>query len=598
MKDKNSTRERASDAKGACRQAGKVKSPSTRNATCDRVLGDSVRGEDRSRGHTAFGRDGCHVLDIIEFLPDATFAINQKGEVIAWNRAIERITGIKKDDILGKGNYEYAIPFYGERRPILIDLVLHPEMIGDVRYESLNRDGDALIADMDGVPICKEKGAWLWGKASPLCNSDGTIIGAIESFRDITQQKCIEKELYESEKRYRSLFESLHDGFASTDMDGRMIETNPALQEMLGYTREELHRLPYREITPEKWHKYEENIVQNEVLTKGYSDNYQKEYRRKDGSVFPVELRAHLIRDEQGAPREIWGFVRDISRRKQTEEAIMHERQRFQRLVDNLPFGLALLGRKNLFVYMNHTFKEMFGYVENDIPDSEAWLRRAFPGPKRRAEALSCWKDDIRQVPEERTFKILRVICKDGSEKYVHASAAKLAAGEYVMGYIDITDWKRAEEALVASEKELRENSLSLREANTALKVLLNHIQEEKKALQITILENIRELVFPYIQKLKALRPTEQQATLIGMVESNLENIVAPFVQKLTHAYSSFTPTEIQVANLVRSGKTTKEIAKLLNVSSGTIDSHRNSIRNKLGLGNKKINLRTHLLSL
>ncbi len=598
VKDKNSTQQGLNDAKGTHRQAGKAESPSCRSSICGRDSGGSTRIEDCTGGLTAFGSDGCRLLDIIEFLPDATFVINQKGEVIAWNRAIERITGIKKDSMLGKGNYEYAIPFYGERRPILIDFVLHPDKIGDAHYESLDKDGDALVADMYGVPIGNREGVWLWGKASPLFNADGQIVGAIESLRDVTQQKCVEKELCESERRYRGLFESLHDGFASVGMDGRIIDSNRALEEMLSYTREELHRLLFREITPEKWHLTEEGIIRNQVLTRGYSDNYEKEYRRKDGTVFPVELRAHLIRDEHGAPREIWGFVRDISRRKQAEEAAMHERQRFQRLVDNLPFGLALLGRKNLFVYMNHKFKEMFGYVEDDIPDSEAWLRRAFPGPERRAEALSSWKDDVRQVPEERKFRILRATCKDGTEKCVHVSAVKIATGEYVMGYIDITDWKRAEEALVTSERELREKSLNLQEANTALKVLLNHIQEEKQALQNTILENIRELVLPYIQKLKTLRPTEQQATLIGIVESNLENIVAPFVQKLTHAYASFTPTEIQVANLVRSGKTTKEIARLLNVSSGTIDSHRNSIRNKLGLGNKKINLRTHLLSL
>jgi PAS domain S-box-containing protein len=557
-----------------------------------------VQADDCTRGLTAFGADGCRLLDIIEFLPDATFVIDQKGEVIAWNRAIERITGVKKDTMLGKGNYEYAIPLYGERRPILVDLVLHPDKIADARYESLTREGDALVADMYGVPVDKGEGIWLWGKASPLYSADGEIIGAIESFRDVTAQRRAEKELHESEKRYRGLFESLHDGFASVDMNGRIIDSNRALERMLGYTRQELHRLSLREITPEEWHATEGAIIRNQVLTRGYSDNYEKEYRRKDGGVFPVELRAHLIRDERGAPREIWGFVKDISRRKQAEETAAHERQRFQRLVDNLPFGLALLGLKNRFVYMNHKFKEMFGYGEDDIPDAEAWLSRAFPGPERRAEALSCWRDDVRQVPEERKFRILRVTCKDGAEKYVHVSAVRIATGEYVMGYIDITEWMRAEEALTTSEKELREKSLNLQEANTALKVLLNHIQEEKQGLQNTILENVRELVFPYIQKLKTLRPTEQQATLIGIVESNLENIVAPFVQKLTHAYSSFTPTEIQVANLVRSGKTTKEIAKLLNVSSGTIDSHRNSIRNKLGLGNKKINLRTHLLSL
>jgi PAS domain-containing protein len=114
MKVKTSTQQRPNDAKETRGQVGKVGTLSTPNTICDGVIEDSVRVEDR--GRTPFGSDECHVLDIIEFLPDATFVINQKGEVIAWNRAIERITGIKKDDMLGKGDYEYAIPFYGKRR--------------------------------------------------------------------------------------------------------------------------------------------------------------------------------------------------------------------------------------------------------------------------------------------------------------------------------------------------------------------------------------------------------------------------------------------------------------------------------------------------
>jgi len=130
--------------------------------------------------------------DIIDFLPDATFVIDEKGTVIAWNRAIEEMTGVKASEMLGRGDYEYALPFYGERRPILIDLVLKHEGEFAAGYEGMARRESMLEAEAD-VPCLKGKRAYLYGKASILHNSKGGIVGAIESIRDITARKRAEK---------------------------------------------------------------------------------------------------------------------------------------------------------------------------------------------------------------------------------------------------------------------------------------------------------------------------------------------------------------------------------------------------------------------
>jgi len=128
------------------------------------------------------------LTDIINFLPDATFAIDHEGKVIAWNRAIEELTGIPAAGMLGKGDYDYALRFYGARRPILIDLIFEPEKQVQEHYSGIRRENEVLIAETD-LPRPLGKQLTLMGKASPLYDRQGKLSGAIESIRDMTERK-------------------------------------------------------------------------------------------------------------------------------------------------------------------------------------------------------------------------------------------------------------------------------------------------------------------------------------------------------------------------------------------------------------------------
>ena len=139
---------------------------------------------------------------------------------------------------------------------------------------------------------------------------------------EITGHRQTEEDLLRSETRYRKLYESMMDAFIRVDMDGQIQEYNQSFSEMLGYSDEELARLTYRDLTPEKWHARDQFIVETQILPQGYSFVYEKEYRKKDGTVFPIELRVSLIRDETGQPSGMWAIVRDITERKRTEEKI------------------------------------------------------------------------------------------------------------------------------------------------------------------------------------------------------------------------------------------------------------------------------------
>ncbi len=148
------------------------------------------------------------------------------------------------------------------------------------------------------------------------------------------------------------------------------------------------------------------------------------------------------------------------------------------------------------------------------------------------------------------------------------------------------------------SEKEFMMRIHALEETNEALKILLERDEEEKKLLEDRIKSNVKELVIPYIDKLKSTGLNIEQQTYLEIVETTVKNVFSSFLQKITSKQYHFTPKEIQVATLIREGKTTKQIADIMKVTRSAIGLHRHHIRNKLGLGKAKVNLRSYLLSL
>jgi len=148
---------------------------------------------------------------------------------------------------------------------------------------------------------------------------------------------------------------------------------------------------------------------------------------------------------------------------------------------------------------------------------------------------------------------------------------------------------------LADTNQKLENKTRNLEETNTALKVLLKRREADKIELEEKVLFNVKELILPYLEKIKGGRPDDRQKLFIEILESNLKDIVAPFIRGISSRFLRLTPMEIQVANLIQHGKTTKEIANIQNLSPKTIEFHRENIRKKTGIANKKINLRTYL---
>ncbi|MCE5337021.1 MAG: PAS domain S-box protein [Desulfobacteraceae bacterium] len=192
-----------------------------------------LRLSERNRMENALLESQQQLADIIDFLPDATFVVDDSGRVIAWNRSMEEMTGLKAEDILGRGDHEYSLPFRGVREPLLIDLVLKPEKPLSVRCETPKRKDGILIGE--ALVQLRGEQVFLSATASALRDSKGNVVGAIESLRDISFRRKTQAALAESEQRFSVFMENLPAGVFIKDEANRVVFANRFLKELFGW---------------------------------------------------------------------------------------------------------------------------------------------------------------------------------------------------------------------------------------------------------------------------------------------------------------------------------------------------------------------------
>ena len=289
----------------------------------DRVVALIPHGRDI----TDYRRAEQNLATIIESLPDATFVIDRDKRVVAWNRVLEEMTGVPKEEMLGRGDNAYSVPFYGERRPIVADLVWEGAAASDL-YDNVERRGDTMLAQVYVPSLYGGRGAHVWVAASLLRDSEGNPSGVIESVRDVTERKQAEGALNTSEAKYRRLFETAKDGILILDADtSEITDVNPFLMEMLGYSRAELLGKKLWDIGLFKDIAASKSAFQ--TLRQERHVRYENlPLETKEGRSVEVEFvsSAYAVNGRQ----VIQCSIRDITERHQAEQALRAQEERIR----------------------------------------------------------------------------------------------------------------------------------------------------------------------------------------------------------------------------------------------------------------------------
>lgn len=291
---------------------------------------------------------------------------------------------------------------------------------------------------------------------------------------------------------------------------------------------------------------------------------------------------------------------KEISECKKMEEELQFKTALLEAQSQTSIDGLLVVDSEGNVISFNKRMKEMWCIPDElwETGDDRKLLQYAITQLKKPDEFIK--KVEYLYTHREEKSRD-EIELKDDIYFDRYSSPLEDSNGKYygrVWYFRDVTDYKKVVNELQETEKELKISAAELVESNAALKVLLKQREEDRKEFEDNILSNMKQLVLPYLIKLKRNKPYSVELNYLNILESKLKEIISPFSKKLSSSYLNFTPKEIQIADLIRDGKRDKDIVEILNISIDTIKSHRKNIRKKLGIYNQKINLRTNLLSL
>jgi PAS domain S-box-containing protein len=282
-----------------------------------------TRAIDRRRMKEELEMSRQRLMNIINFLPDATFVRDVRGRVIAWNKAMELMTGIAGDEIIGKGDFAYSIPFYGVKQPLLIDLVLGEKTSVDSSYRYFARIGDKITSEVFIPHFNDGEGANLWITASPLYDADGTVTGAIESFRDISGYYMIRQDMNTYQDMIQGFADIIPVAIYETDLLFNLRFANRHGYAWFGLSPEDIARNVsiLDIISPGDRERFLQDM--DSIISGSGSSGNEYLLLRHDGTLFTALIYgAKITNPGTGEPSGIRGVIIDLTERRKRARAL------------------------------------------------------------------------------------------------------------------------------------------------------------------------------------------------------------------------------------------------------------------------------------
>ncbi|MBU3946940.1 MAG: PAS domain S-box protein [Proteobacteria bacterium] len=384
------------------------------------------------------------------------------------------------------------------------------------------------------------------------------------------------KSLMGNEDKFRLLLETSLDGVLIGLGYGSITAANPIACEMLGRSEEELRRIGSSELFDHDDPGLPVFLAEQTSAGNARGNLF---LRKEDGAEFPADLSASEYENDSGNKITVL-VIHDLTEYKRLDEALHKANQKIATVLDSITDIYFTWDREGRFTDLNQQAEVVMGKTRNEAIGNR--LTELFPKTKKEYFQFY-WT-----AMASRTPMFFDALFLFGRWFEAHAYPSEEGLSVY---FKDITKRKRA-------EKTLRMKTQSLEEVNAALKVLLRQLEGSKADIEGKILSNVRELVLPYIDNFKNSNLSSRQLSVLNIVESNLNNIISSFLPLLKLKHHNLTPREIEIASLVKEGRSIKDIAELLSIGITTVQFHRNSLRKKFGLKERDANLRSYLLSL
>jgi PAS domain S-box-containing protein len=518
---------------------------------------------------------------ILNTLTEKSFAgiyLVQDGRFCFLNEKAASYAGYEGDELLG----------------VKADTVVHPEDRARVKT-----DARAMLRGERSSPyvfriITKHRALrWIMETVTPISFQGRPAL--LGSSMDITDRMEAEEKLRKSEVLYRTIFETTGTATVIVEEDTTVTLVNTEFEKLSGGSKEYWEgKRSWTEFVHEK----DVDIMLGyhhlrRIDPDAVPRNYEFSLVDREGSVREVLITISMI---PGTKRSVASFA-DISERRKSEEKLRESEDRYRTIFETTGTATIIVEEDTTVTLVNTEFEKLSGGSKEYWEGKRSWTEFVCERDKERMLGYHRLRRiDPRLAPRNYEFGLLD---RRGNVRDIIITISMIpGTTKSVASFVDITERKKAEEILRKRERELEEKTHELEEVNAALRVLLKRREEDKMELEERLVSNVEKLVMPYVEKMKKSPLGKKEETCLGIIESNLRDVVSPFARRVSSRELNLTPAEFQVAGLVREGKTTKEIADFLHVSPATIEIHRNHIRKKLGLNRKKANLRVHLLAL